>query len=76
MMTLSASLFNRINYVERKGSGFKKIKSDYRKEVNYKENLESKFYSDSTSFKELLSSNDIFIVTSRHVEAVVLMSRA
>ena len=45
-----ADIFNRINYMERRGSGFKKIKSDYRKEVNYKENLEPKFYSDSTSF--------------------------
>ncbi|MGB8454342.1 MAG: ATP-binding protein [Anaerocolumna sp.] len=45
-----ADMFNRINYMERRGSGFKKIKGDYRKEVNYSENLEPKFYSDNKSF--------------------------
>lgn len=45
-----ADIFNRMNYMERRGSGFKKIKGDYRKEANYKENLEPKFYSDSNSF--------------------------
>ena len=45
-----ADIFNRMNYMERRGSGFKKIKDDYRKEVNYKENLEPKFYSDNNSF--------------------------
>ena len=45
-----ADIFNRMNYMERRGSGFKKIKVDYRKEANYKENLEPKFYSDNNSF--------------------------
>lgn len=45
-----ADIFNRMNYMERRGSGFKKIKGDYRKGVNYKENLEPKFYSDNNSF--------------------------
>lgn len=45
-----ADIFNRMNYMERRGSGFKKIKGDYRKEANYKENLEPKFYSDNNSF--------------------------
>ncbi|RDY31669.1 ATP-binding protein [Lachnotalea glycerini] len=45
-----ADIFNRMNYMERRGSGFKKIKGDYRKEVNYKEALEPKFYSDNSSF--------------------------
>lgn len=45
-----ADMFNRMNYMERRGSGFKKIKGDYRKEVNYNENLEPKFYSDNKSF--------------------------
>nr|WP_175438439.1 hypothetical protein [Fusibacter sp. 3D3] len=36
--------------MERRGSGFKKIKGDYRKEVNYKESLEPQFYSDNKSF--------------------------
>jgi len=45
-----ADVFNRMNYMERRGSGFKKIKGDYRKEVNYKKSLEPKFYSDDKSF--------------------------
>lgn len=45
-----ADIFNRMNYMERRGSGFKKIKGDYHKEVNYNESLEPKFYSDNTSF--------------------------
>ena len=45
---------NRMNYMERRGSGFKKIKCDYRKEVNYKESLEPKFYSDNKSFWAIL----------------------
>lgn len=45
-----ADIFNRMNYMERRGSGFKKIKGDYHKEANYKENLEPKFYSDNNSF--------------------------
>lgn len=45
-----ADIFNRMNFMERRGSGFKKIKGDYRKEVNYKEILEPKFYSDNSSF--------------------------
>lgn len=45
-----ADIFNRMNYMERRGSGIKKIKGDYRKEANYKEKLEPKFYSDNNSF--------------------------
>ncbi|MPW26123.1 AAA family ATPase [Alkalibaculum sp. M08DMB] len=45
-----ADIFNRMNYMERRGSGFKKIKGDYHKEFNYKNNLEPKFYSDKNSF--------------------------
>ncbi|MCD8378751.1 MAG: hypothetical protein LUC95_00165 [Lachnospiraceae bacterium] len=45
-----ADVFSRMNYMERRGSGFKKIKSDYRTAVNYLPELEPKFYSDSSSF--------------------------
>lgn len=45
-----ADIFSRMNYMERRGSGFKKIKDDYRREVNYHPELEPKFYSDATSF--------------------------
>lgn len=45
-----ADVFSRMNYMERRGSGFKKIKDDYRRAVNYRPELEPKFYSDATSF--------------------------
>ncbi|MCD7750655.1 MAG: putative DNA binding domain-containing protein [Lachnospiraceae bacterium] len=45
-----ADVFSRMNYMERRGSGFRKIKSDYRAAVNYLPELEPKFYSDSSSF--------------------------
>lgn len=45
-----ADMFNRMNYMERRGSGFKKIKSDYKKEINYHESLAPQFYSDNHSF--------------------------
>ncbi len=45
-----ADIFSRMNYMERRGSGFKKIKSDYRAAYNYRPELEPKFYSDNSSF--------------------------
>lgn len=45
-----ADIFSRMNYMERRGSGFKKIKDDYRRAANYRPELEPKFYSDATSF--------------------------
>lgn len=45
-----ADVFSRMNYMERRGSGFKKIKEDYRNAVNYRSELEPKFYSDISSF--------------------------
>ena len=36
--------------MERRGSGFKKIKDDYRRAVNYRPELEPVFYSDTSSF--------------------------
>ncbi len=45
-----ADIFNRMNFMERRGSGFKKIKDDYHKAVNFRSELEPRFYSDATSF--------------------------
>lgn len=36
--------------MERRGSGFKKIKDDYHRAVNYRSELEPEFYSDASSF--------------------------
>lgn len=49
-----ADVFSRMNYMERRGSGFKKIKDDYHFAVNYRPELEPKFYSDISTFKVTL----------------------
>ena len=49
-----ADVFSRMNYMERRGSGFKKIKGDYHFAVNYRPELEPKFYSDISTFKVTL----------------------
>lgn len=45
-----ADIFSRMNYMERRGSGFKKIKEDYHNAVNYRADIEPHFYSDAASF--------------------------
>lgn len=45
-----ADIFSRMHFMERRGSGFKKIKSDYRKAVNYNPEIEPVFTSTSSSF--------------------------
>ncbi len=45
-----ADVFSRMHYMERRGSGFKRIKSDYQNAVNYRPQTAPKFYSTTTSF--------------------------
>lgn len=45
-----ADIFSRMKYMERRGSGFKKIKEDYHTAVNYRREVEPVFYSTATSF--------------------------
>lgn len=45
-----ADIFARLGYMERQGSGFKKITEAYHTAYNYREELEPEFYSDITSF--------------------------
>jgi predicted HTH transcriptional regulator len=45
-----ADIFNRLNYMERRGSGFKKIMDDYKFQENYKEKLKPEFYAKYDSF--------------------------
>lgn len=45
-----ADIFSRMNYMERRGSGFKKIREDYFNAFNFQHQLEPKFYSDLSSF--------------------------
>ena len=49
-----ADIFGRLGYMERQGSGFKKITETYRAAHNYRDELEPKFYSDVTSFQVTL----------------------
>lgn len=43
-------IFSRMHFMERRGSGFKKIKEDYRHAVNYRPEIEPEFRSTPTSF--------------------------
>ena len=43
-----------MDYMERSGSGFKKIKEDYHTAVNYRPEVEPKFYLAATSFRVTL----------------------
>lgn len=45
-----ADIFSRMHFMERRGSGFKKIKADYHHAVNYRPEMEPVFRSTPTSF--------------------------
>lgn len=45
-----ADIFSRMHFMERRGSGFKKIKTDYRRAVNYRSEVDPLFQSTPTSF--------------------------
>ncbi len=45
-----ADIFSRLKYMERRGSGFKKICQHYSIQANYREELNPKFYSDNYDF--------------------------
>lgn len=49
-----ADIFARLGYMERQGSGFRKITEAYHAAHNYREELEPEFYSDVTSFQVTL----------------------
>lgn len=49
-----ADIFGRLGYMERQGSGFKKITEAYHKEVNFRAEFEPKFYSDTYEFRVTL----------------------
>ncbi len=51
-----ADIFNRIKYMDRRGSGFKKILSDYRNHPKYTKEMEPCFYSDNDSFLLILKN--------------------
>lgn len=57
-----ADIFGRLGYMERQGSGFKKITAAYYAAHNYRPELEPKFYSDFTSFQVTLYNLNYGIV--------------
>ena len=78
-----ADIFNRLKYMDRRGSGFKKILSDYRNQPTYTEQLEPVFYSDNDMFLLILKNINYYkdfkvdnhdrnhsIKTLRHMEKI------
>ena len=45
-----ADIFSRMHFMERRGSGFKKIKAEYRHSINYRPEVQPIFHSTPTSF--------------------------
>ena len=51
-----ADIFSRLDYMERRGSGFKKIMQTYEVELNYTEDKKPVFYSNATEFRVILKN--------------------
>ena len=51
-----ADIFNRLKYMDRRGSGFKKILNEYRSQPTYTQAIEPEFYSDNDSFLLILKN--------------------
>ena len=51
-----ADVFARLGFMERQGSGIKKIIENYELEVNYSEDLKPEFFSDSSQFSVILKN--------------------
>ena len=51
-----ADIFNRLKYMDRRGSGFKKIISDYKVQSQYVDDMEPEFNSDNDSFLLVLKN--------------------
>ncbi|WP_052746224.1 ATP-binding protein [Mycoplasmopsis canis] len=71
---LIADIFSRINLMERRGSGFKKILNSYKIQKNYTKNLKPQFYSNESSFfiilKNLNYNSDTTTTTSSDKVAI------
>lgn len=64
-----ADIFGRLGYMERQGSGFKKITEAYHAAYNFRVELEPKFYSDVTSFQVTLYNLNYYSTEKVAVEA-------
>ena len=58
--SIIADIFNRLKYMDRRGSGLKKILSDYRKQPTFVDKMDPEFYSDNDSFLLVLKNINYF----------------
>lgn len=70
-----ANIFARLGYMERQGSGFKKITETYHAAHNYRSELEPKFYSDVTSFQVTLYNLNYSCITDSMPEKSVVSEK-
>lgn len=70
-----ADIFARLGYMERQGSGFKKITETYHAAHNYRSELEPKFYSDVTSFQVTLYNLNYSCITDSMPEKSVVSEK-
>ncbi len=72
-----ADIFGRLGFMERQGSGFKKITDAYYSAHNFREELEPKFYSDFSSFHVTLYNlnYNVPIETTDHEHSKVAIER-
>ena len=61
-----ADLFHRMKYMERRGSGLKKIIRDTEKLPGYTEELKPEFFSNATDFRGVLKNVNYNLVPSTH----------
>ena len=61
-----ADLFHRMKYMERRGSGLKKIISETEKLPGYTEQLKPEFFSNATDFRVVLKNVNYNLVPSTH----------
>ena len=56
-----ADIFNRLKYMDRRGSGFKKILNDYTSKDCYSEEMQPEFYSDNDCFLLVLKNINYYV---------------
>lgn len=65
-----ADVFSRLDYMERRGSGFKKIMQAYEAEPNYTKDKKPVFYSNTTEFRVILKNHNFTneVLNSERIE--------
>ena len=64
-----ADVFNRLKYMDRRGSGFKKILNDYTSKDGYSDEVKPEFYSDNDCFLLVLKNMNYYRKTQSTVTA-------